>query len=529
MNKKTIIFIALLVLAFGLLFSYKAGVPSLFDDDEAKIAEQAREAVVTGDWVTLHFNFGPWFHKPPLYQWLTAGLFLVFGPSELMVRIWSMIFGIGSMLTTYLIARRLYDERVAGLSSIILGSSLLFLSLSRTGFVDTALTFFLALAILFFLIGYQDKKDAFIALSGAAAAFAILSKGPLGIILSGGAMGLYLLFRGDIAFFSRQIKGVLLGLLLCALIAPPWWIAQFVIHGSAFIEGMFGRYMIGIYTSTFEAHSGPIYFYVFVILFGMLPWSMFVLRGLVKALSREERERSLMLLCWAGLVFVLFSLAKTKVFGYILPLFPPLSILGARALTDILFNEKARAWSEILQTFAGLFILILGLFIATFLVNVPAEYVRELLILRSMLLSFSVLSAVALAASGHKKFATVSVTSLLLISVVFLIFAVEAILPIAEAYKPSPRLAEKVRAGVFDWRSADFYNYREGFSSSLVYYTQKKISTIMEMKELKRVLAGKKRAVIFTHLDILDSLKGELPRGARVLAKERNIAAFVNF
>ncbi len=332
MSKRQIIFLILLVAAFALLYCYKMGAPPLFEEDEAKITEEAREILTTGDWVTLHLNGQPWFHKPPLYMWLTAATFAFFGVTEFTARIWSVLFSLGSILVTFFIGRILYDEETAELAGIVLGSSLLFIVLGRTAFVDGALTFFIALSILLFLIGYkQENKKYCLMLSAASMALATMAKGPLGIILPGLSILIYLLIRRDLDFFRSGLKEMIWSLIIYIVIAGPWWAAETMFFGTRFLHDLFGDFMVGIYTSTFQKHSGPIYFYILVILAGMLPWSFHVLSGVWQAFKKDERASSLLLISWSVVVLVIFSTAKTKVPGYILPIFPALSLLAARS------------------------------------------------------------------------------------------------------------------------------------------------------------------------------------------------------
>jgi 4-amino-4-deoxy-L-arabinose transferase-like glycosyltransferase len=332
MSRKRVIFLILLVCAFALLFTYKIGSPPLFEEDEAKITEEAREILVTGDWTTLHLNFKPWFHKPPLYMWLTAATFAVLGVSEFTARIWSALFSLGSILTVFFIARILYDEATAGLSAIVLGSSLFFIALSRAAFVDTGLTFFISLSILFFLVAYrEEKKRYFLLFSALAMALATMTKGPLGIILPSATIFFYLILERNLKFLLHNIKEILLSIIIYCAAALPWWIAETMLYGKTFLHDLFGDFMVGIYTSTFQKHAGPVYFYVLVILIGMLPWTFHVFRGTYEAFKKDERDRSLLLIAWAAVVFIIFSTAKTKVPGYILPIFPALAILAARS------------------------------------------------------------------------------------------------------------------------------------------------------------------------------------------------------
>src|SRR5688572_17300900 len=91
--------------------------------DEAIYGQVAKETAQGNHWITLHWNGQPWFHKPPLYFWITAILFKIFGTSEFVARSLSAVAGVGCVALSYLIARHLYGRTSAILSVLILITS----------------------------------------------------------------------------------------------------------------------------------------------------------------------------------------------------------------------------------------------------------------------------------------------------------------------------------------------------------------------------------------------------------------------
>jgi len=525
MDRYTKIFLVLLVVAFGLLFSFKMGAPALFEDDEGRITEVAREILVTGKWIDLQFNYEPWFHKPPLYPWLTAVTFFVFGISEFTARIWAALFGLGTLIVTYFLGRSIYDEAAGGLAAIMTGSSLLFLSLSRAGFVDTGLTFFVALSVLLFHMGYSDeRRKGLLILSALAMALGTLVKGPLGLLLPGGSIFIYILCKKDFGFFARYFREIGLGALVYFAAASPWWIAETIIHGGAFLEGLFGQYMLGIYSTAFQKHSGPIYFYIIVILVGMMPWSVHAAIGLYRSLRSGERDRALLLLILSAVVFAVFSLAQTKIPGYILPIFPPLTIIAAGYLKGDLASGSPVNRSS----FAVLLGLTVIFFLASLFVRVPEEYLVFTVAFRWMTFIFAVLSAAAFALVNIRNYAPLAVVPLLLMSVTYLVFASEIIIPAFEYYKPVKRMAEEVREYLPSGYEADYYNYKTWYRSSLPFYMKARVTHVDDVNEMKRILKGKRGAVFFTDTKIFNDVRRSLPPGSVRIDTEADLVSFTN-
>ena len=102
----TLLFLSSLTFFLGL------GRQAITDSDEGFYAEAAREMVESGDWLTPHFNYSERWQKPALYYWLTAATYVVFGPTELAARLWSSLSGIGLVLLTWAIARRIVPDPI---------------------------------------------------------------------------------------------------------------------------------------------------------------------------------------------------------------------------------------------------------------------------------------------------------------------------------------------------------------------------------------------------------------------------------
>lgn len=325
MKREYWLVLVLMVFCFT-LFGYQIGAPSLFEEDEATIAAVSLEMVQTGDPVTMHYNYKPWFHKPPLYIWLAALCLKFFGFTEFAVRLPSLLFGLGTVWLIYLLGKTMFDKETALYALLMGAASLLLIILSRAGFVDTPLTFFITLAFYCYYRGFFRGKNLWLQLLFfVSCALAVLSKGPLGIILPFTAVFLHLILSRQIKPITENWIAILLGSALMLIVGLPWWVIETAIHGRPFIESLFGKFMFGIYATTFQAHSAPFYFYLLVILIGFFPWSFFF------PYSAYAKKGNLLLWLWFGVVFILFSTAQTKIPGYILPLFPPLALLTAAA------------------------------------------------------------------------------------------------------------------------------------------------------------------------------------------------------
>jgi len=320
---------ALLAGASGLLFFGNLGRGSLQDWDEATYAEIAREIGVFHDWIHLHWNYLPWFNKAPLYIWLTAPLY-TFGVNAFWARAVSALAGVGVILLSYAIGKRLYGRPVGVGSAIVLGSCYQFIAAGRFGTSDMLLTLFLYAGLYAYL--RTDKDPSWWYAVGIFAGLAIMTKGPAGLV-GPAAIGVTLLV--DRRFLSALRTRHLWGGLAAALaIALPWHIASYVQYGPAFFNQYLGNMVVGRVGQSIEGHAGNALTYVAYLRNQFFPWAYVVpLALLVFARDRlRARDGSWVIVVFPAMVFALYTLVQTKLVWYILPIYPALAILVAALL-----------------------------------------------------------------------------------------------------------------------------------------------------------------------------------------------------
>src|SRR5438128_2749900 len=211
-----------------LLFVPKLGMP-LLDPDEGLYAEIAREMLTSGDWVIPHVNGLPYLEKPPLYFWLTALTFQLFGPSEWATRLWSAISALGTVLLTWRIGRRLYGAPAGLMAGVVVATVVGNALYVRRASTDQLFVFCLTLAMYGFLRDAErpDRGRARFLLLYLGAALGVLAKGFLGVVFPVLIMGLGLATvrragpRSSVPLRWRELN-LVRGTALFAVIAVPW-------------------------------------------------------------------------------------------------------------------------------------------------------------------------------------------------------------------------------------------------------------------------------------------------------------------
>ena len=374
--------LVLILLLGAFLYFFQLGAPTVWDNDEGQMLGSALEMVNSGEYLTPHLNSSVYFHKPPVYAWLTAITFKLFGFTAFWGRFWAAIFGIAGIGLTYLFAKEIYNERTGLLSALILVVSPLYVVLSKMALVDIVLTFFITLSLYFFYLAYKNPSDKkWFFLMYLAMALGTMTKGPLGLIVPGLSIGLFLLVERKLSFIKEM--EVLKGLLLYLLAASPWFIIETFREGPYFLKIIFGQFLFSIYMSPMQQHPGPIYYYLFVILLGFIPWSGLFVPAIFLPAGRHGKKPNYLLLSLFLVMLTIFSTASTKVPGYFLPAFPAMAIITGNYLDEI-FNGRNR-----IAYYAGLIFPVLFLFLtmwAITIIKIPAEYSQAAVYLQTLIL-----------------------------------------------------------------------------------------------------------------------------------------------
>ncbi len=341
MNYKLVAAFFALTLAF---YSIGLGGVALLDPDEPVYAQTAREMTETGSWLTPRLNGLLWFDKPPMYFWLSAVSFKVFSVSEFAARFPSAFMASLLVALVYAWALRAFgDKKTAVYSALTLASSLLFVFIARAAVTDMTLCFFMNLSffMIYLALGEPEKKFKYINLFYFFSGFSVLTKGPVGLVLPLLVIVPFLVLRRDWLFLRSLYSPS--GFLLFGLSALPWYIAMLMLHGSQFFNTFIGYHNLIRFLEPEHVRTSSVFFYAPVLLLGFFPHlapaGALIKDFILRAFSRDFYARYLFgnndrlenggkivalsfLLFIAAGVFGFFSIAKTKLVTYILPMFP---------------------------------------------------------------------------------------------------------------------------------------------------------------------------------------------------------------
>ena len=335
------------VLALGWFAT--APLRPLLDPDEGRYAEIPREMLASGDWVTPRFDDLKYFEKPPLQYWATAAVYSVAGVSEWSSRLWSTGLGFLCLALTFGWTRSLYGPGAARAALLALAVSPYFLIVSHLNLLDAGFTFWLVAAVFAFTRaqtapGASGAERRWMLAAWALAALAVLSKGIVVGVLAGSSLIIYTLIERDARPWRRL--HALAGVPLFLAIAAPWFIVVSLRNpgfaGFFFVHEHFARFL-----TTVHQRVEPWWYFLPLLLLGVLPWIAPLPRALLTAWRESSREVEAadvaaapafkprrFLLIFAAVTLGFFSVSGSKLAPYILPMFPPLAAIVGAAVRD---------------------------------------------------------------------------------------------------------------------------------------------------------------------------------------------------
>lgn len=372
LHRRPLLPLLLGLLVFAVLWFGTLDYRRLINPDEGRYAEIPREMLVSGDWLTPRLNGLKYFEKPPLQYWATAAAYTLFGEHHWTARLWPALTGFFGVLFTGWATALLFTPLAGLLAGAVLASSLLWNLIGHANTLDMGVSFFLAAAVHALCLAqritataresrrWQDGAWVLLAL-------AILSKGLIGLVLPAATVLAYALWQRDWGFILRIRPWR--GLIILLLIAAPWFVAV-SLSNPEFAHFFFIHEHLERFLTKVHHRYEPPWFFLPILLIGMLPWLGSLWPGLTAGVPRagsgREFQPQRFLLAWAVVVFVFFSISDSKLPSYILPIFPALASLIALEMTAA---RACLAWQMLPAILIGL----LGLLLTPYVVHRAGE------------------------------------------------------------------------------------------------------------------------------------------------------------
>ncbi len=493
----------------ALVLFLRLGSYALWDPDEGRHAEIAREVLASPDWagwVTPRLNAEPYREKPIFFYWATAAAYAIVGVNELGARLVSALAALATVLAVVAWSLPRWGPRPAALAGIVLVTSVEFAVLGRFANVDMLFTFFVTAGILALERWGATGRTAWLLVAATTAALGTLTKGLAAPVLTAGVGAIHLVGRHRWTWVRP--RPLAMAVLVAVALVLPWHLAAARLDAEylrqLYLEGHLGRFS----GTERTLHHEPFWFYVPVLLGGFFPWSALLPATLLAAVGRERHDPDVrMCLVWAGVVFVFFSASASKLGTYVLPCFPPLALLTGRLLDRVLdpltTDERERRRVRL-----GAWIVVLVLVVAPFVVAVLGRREWDGALAGTSLLAFVMLpvgAAVAWVLRADRLPDAVMLIGAGFVVVLCTFYAVAAP-PVSRLLSAAP-LAETItrRVPVHDAVPVIAYAIR---APSLMFYLRRPIIHLARWRPVRKIVAANPLVLVVTSKQHRETIAG---------------------
>ena len=432
------------------------------DPVESNYALTAKEMVLAGDWLSPRIYNTFWYDKPVFTYWSLCLSYTLFGYSDFATRLPFAVSGALSVtVLTYYVKRRGNSPAMANLLAAMTATSLLFWILSHSVLTDQWLLLFTETALFSLYIGITENARFHTCIAYGAAALAVLTKGPVGIVLPGLIILLYIAAERKSVYLRRVFRpeGILIFLLLCM----PWFIYMYTMHGREFLDGLLGFNNITRATVSEHPEENVFYYYLLLVPAALLPWTGACFYGITHFFRKSGFP--LFLTLWAGVTILFYTLMATKYPTYAYIAHIPLLYFGMLGLVRIYDREKNKTW--FILTGPALFFWLL-IWLAALIVRV--DYIALGSMWPLLLFIPSAVFCIG-AAQKLKAYTALPILVSLGTATLYILLTWQVLVPFY-MYRSAVPLAEKAAA-----LNGRIYFFEE-FRTSFIYYTGREAAFI---------------------------------------------------
>lgn len=402
----------ILILAIGMILYFSlAFTRPLASPDEGRYSEIPREMAESGDWVTPRLNGVQYFYKPPMFYWMQTLSIEAFGVNRMSLRFPNSLMAVLGLAISYLAVGSISGRRAGLFSAAVLATSLFYFAMGNIITLDMTVSVFITASLFSFLLAWhcEDsvRKRGFLwILFFAFCALSVMTKGLIGVVIPAGVIFLYLLVLNPFESLKKIRKSDFawwaIGILIFALIAVPWHVlaaianppteaAEGILSRNPNGQGFFWYYIINEHFLRYldaevSDRYEPFYFFWVLAPVGFIPWIVLLPRAVWNNLKeawtkigwrcfedlfafleavtegwanlKRKNPQFIFYVIWILFILLFFSMSKSKLLPYILPIYPPLAAIVGTFFAKIWkspekYNLKPEAYTLVTLGFVA--------------------------------------------------------------------------------------------------------------------------------------------------------------------------------
>lgn len=339
---------------------YNAYLP-ITDPVESNYVLSAITMLKHNSWISPMIYDQVWYDKPPLTYWALMITYKLFGIFDFTSRIPNTLVAGASVALMYHLVYRIKESvHLAVASAVLLLSALQFWYISHAVITDGFLFFFSLAVFGYSYLAFTNNDKSSMVKAYVAAALSVVTKGPIGILLPGLILLLFVCMRwitlreNPNYSITKDLKLLFnpLGILIFMFIASPWYIAMYSIHGEQFVSGFLGLHNVDRALVSEHPKFNVWYYYLIIVPLALLPWTPAVIYRL-KSINWKNNF-DLLGIIWFLTIVLFYSLVATKYITYTLPAIIPCIIWGAETIINLL-NKNNKTFKYIVTIPFGIY------------------------------------------------------------------------------------------------------------------------------------------------------------------------------
>ena len=499
--KERISLLYLILFTILLYFGY-LGIIDLWNPDEPRYVEVAREMFSFKNFLVPHLNGAIYAHKPPLFFWAIAGVVTIFGSfKEWVVRLVPSISGFLIVMLTYFYGSKVFDKKTGLFSSLVLVGTLSMMHLSRRCNIDTLFTLLILIAFIFLHFGIlkPEKRRIYFLLSCVFQGLGIITKGPLAFIFPFFTLLSYIIATND----KKLLKETpwFTGLVIILGVVAIWLVPAGLAGGKEYTEALIFKHTVERYAHGMN-HPRNFFYYFYNFPLNFLPWSVFLPFIILKGIFNRKRiidKKLLWFMLWFGVNFIFMCFSTEKRGLYLLPLFPAVSVIFGYYLS--------RDYNDNIKLFKIPYMLIVGAVIIASLGMTIFYYYKfkEINVILTVLSAFSFWGGI-FALKYYKNFNRnfkFFVLSFIWMLALFNVYAF--MFPMFNEHKSPKVFINYLNKYEKNWDNVVFFNfYHAGFN---FYLKRDNVYHTTSIDELKKFIKKKVKVIIVKKQSVKDVIK----------------------
>lgn len=509
--------------------AYIAGLfIDIMDIDAAQYAAIAKEMFLNHSYLEVYLRGHDYLDKPPLLFWLSVLSFNIFGIHDWAFRLPSLLVTILGVYSNYRFTKLYYPESTARLAVLIIASCQAFFLMNHDVRTDSLLTGFVSFT--FWQMAAFDKtnKIKHILLVGLGIGFAMLSKGPIGLVVPGTAFLFHYILNRD---WQKILRWQYLpALLVMAVVLFPMSYGlymQYDLHPEKVVYDLQGPSGLRFFywTQSFGRITGEIYwnnhpdtfFLVHNFMWSFLPWSLLFIVGFfievkekIKRLIQKESNIEWITITGFLLILIFLSMSNYQLPHYSFVIHPLAAIILAVFLDNRLVNRPGLRWAMLILflltilCLLGVGIFMFGVFFSKYLV------LSFVLIISTLVFSISILLNKKLQFPAKLVFAGVffiGTTNIVLNAITY---------PQLLNYQADSAIAKYVNQHSHDAFNTKIIYYKTSYLYSADFYANAKVSGEEKLINLQKQIVPGKTWVVTDSLHISEIRRSFAPKSEKI-------------